>query len=69
LNVLNKPIHAAGLSLLQMFMIYIPLAYFASQRFGIAGIFVALAVSYILAGNVARFAAKRELTNHFALSS
>lgn len=50
LNVLKKPLHATGLSLLQMFILYIPLAHFGSVWIGISGIFAALAVSYVVSG-------------------
>ncbi|MCK4694684.1 MAG: MATE family efflux transporter, partial [Candidatus Cloacimonetes bacterium] len=39
LNVLRKPLQAAGLIITQMFILYIPLAYLGSYLFGIKGIF------------------------------
>ena len=45
-NAVGKPFHAAFLSLLQMFGLYIPLALLLPRLMGQAGIFVALAVSY-----------------------
>ena len=50
LNVLNKPIHATILSITQMFLLYIPMAFFGSYFFGIPGIFIALALSYFISG-------------------
>lgn len=50
LSVLNKPFHAALLSILQAFLCYIPLAWIGSKIFGLQGIFSAAAFSYLLAG-------------------
>ncbi len=50
LSVLNKPFHAALLSILQAFLCYIPLAWLGSKLFGLQGIFSAAAFSYLLAG-------------------
>ena len=55
LNVLKKPLHAASLSVLQMFFLYIPLAYAGSALIGLPGIFTAIAVSYLIAGTLAHF--------------
>jgi len=48
-NAVGKPFHAALLSVLQMFVLYIPLSLLLAPIIGQAGIFVALAVSYVLA--------------------
>lgn len=53
LNVLNKPIHATILTVTQMFLLYIPMAFIGSYFFGIQGIFIALALSYFVSGIVA----------------
>ena len=50
MNVMNKPLHAAGLTIVQMFAIYIPLAYGGSLILGIPGVFAALAFVYIIGG-------------------
>ena len=47
-NAVGKPLQAAGLSLLQMFGLYIPLALLLPRWLGQAGIFAALAVSYMV---------------------
>jgi len=49
LNAVNKPIEAALISVTQMFIIYIPLAFVGRNVFGISGIFGALGASYIIA--------------------
>jgi Na+-driven multidrug efflux pump len=54
LNVLKKPIHAAGISILQMFVLYVPLAYAGSRALGLPGIFGALPVSYLITGLAGR---------------
>lgn len=53
LNVLNKPHYSMFLTLLQMFVLYIPLAYLGSYWLGLTGIFGAAAVAHLLAGGVA----------------
>lgn len=50
LNALNRPLHASVLVLVQMFCIYMPLALLGSHLYGIAGVFGALAISYIAGG-------------------
>ena len=59
LNALNKPVHAAVLTLCQMFLVYIPLAYLGKSFFGIAGVFSALAVSYIITGSISYFLVRK----------
>jgi len=55
LNVLRKPIQSSGINLIQMFVLYIPLAYLLSYQFGLKGIFIAGVASYLLSGILARF--------------
>jgi putative MATE family efflux protein len=62
LNVLNKPLHAAGLILVQMVLVYIPLAYLGSTLFGLAGVFGALAFVYAAGGICAHLLVKRFVT-------
>jgi putative MATE family efflux protein len=50
LNAINKPIQAAGLSALQMTVVYLPIAFVLSNYFGINGIFGALVVAYTIGG-------------------
>ena len=61
MNVLNKPLYAALLSVVQMFVLYVPLAYFGSRFFGYRGVYGALAVSYVLAGIFAHLVLNRIL--------
>jgi len=53
MNVLRKPLHASGLSIFQMFGIFIPAAYLLSSLFGLTGIFSASFVSYSITGIIA----------------
>ncbi len=48
-NAVNRPFQGALLSLVQMFVIYVPLAFALKDQFGYYGIFSALCVSYGLA--------------------
>ncbi len=50
LNVLKRPVHSTGLILAQLFILYFPVAWVASPYMGPAGIFAALAFSYLMAG-------------------
>ncbi|MFC1810592.1 MATE family efflux transporter [Patescibacteria group bacterium] len=61
LNVLHKPFHAAALTLFQMFVLIIPLAYLGSYFFGLIGIFAAVSVSFIVSGIVSHFVLMRIL--------
>ncbi len=47
-NALNKPLSAAGLMIIRMFVFYVPLAFLGSLYFGISGIFFAAAVANTL---------------------
>ncbi len=55
LNVMHKPLHAASLTIFQMFILYIPLAILGSHLFGLTGIFAAVALSYVVSGIISRF--------------
>ena len=61
LNVLHKPGHAAVLMVIQMFGLYIPLAYLGSYLFGLPGIFFAVVLAYSLTGIASHFVLKRVL--------
>jgi putative MATE family efflux protein len=60
-NALHKPIKAAGVNLIQMLVIYIPLAIVTSKLFGINAIFISLVASYIIVGIIAHLALKKDL--------
>jgi MATE family, multidrug efflux pump len=49
-NALNKPFHAASLSIFQMFILYIPLAFWGKHLMGITGVFASIVVSYSISG-------------------
>lgn len=55
LNTMSRPLTASLLIILQMFVIYLPLAYLGSDLVGIRGIFFALLITYV-AGGVLSFA-------------
>jgi len=59
MNALNKPLHAAILSVIQMFALYIPLSFVGSYIFGIPGVFGALALAYCAGGIVSRLVLNR----------
>ncbi|MCD6329763.1 MAG: MATE family efflux transporter [Candidatus Cloacimonetes bacterium] len=55
LNVLQKPFHAAGLVTVQMFVLYIPLAYLGAQILQIQGAFIGITAAYCISGIIAHF--------------
>ncbi len=59
LNAINKPFHAASLTLFQMFVLYIPLAFLGKHIMGTMGIFLALVVSYSISGTISYFLVHR----------
>ncbi len=61
LNVLERPLHAAGLTLLQMFGLYVPLALLGAHFMGLAGIFSAALVANLCTGLLAWFVLRRVL--------
>ena len=61
LNILNKPMLAAALSLLRMVILYIPLAYAGSYLFALNGVFGAATLANVVAGIVAYRSLKKVL--------
>lgn len=59
MNVLNRPLHAAGIRITQMFLLYIPLALLGSHLFGLTGVFIALLITYCAAGAGSHFVLKK----------
>jgi len=53
LNALHKPFQATGIAIMQMFIIYVPLAIIGSKLAGIKGVFAALVISYVISSVVA----------------
>jgi putative MATE family efflux protein len=64
LNVLNKPFHSSTLIVIQIFVLYVPLAILGSKLFGIIGIFGALSLSYLISGTLAHFETKRQFIKY-----
>jgi putative MATE family efflux protein len=62
LNALNRPLQSALLTVLRLFVLYIPLALVGSALLGLEGIFGAAAVANGLAGITAFFWLRRILT-------
>lgn len=50
LNALHRPLHSMVLSVLRMFVLYVPLAYFGSSLWGLTGVWWAAFGANILAG-------------------
>lgn len=69
LNVLHKPIQAAMLSLSQVFLVFLPLALIGEKYFNVVGIFGAMAVSFLIMGNISRIFVERQLNRVFPASA
>ena len=52
MNVLKKPLHAAGMTGLEMFVLMIPLAFLGSHLQGLRGVYGAIPIAYIVTGFV-----------------
>ncbi len=61
LNVLKRPLEAAGLGVFELFGLAVPLALLGSHLFGIVGVFAAVSVSYIATGALAWLVIRRVL--------
>ncbi len=63
LNVLRKPLTAAGLGAMEMFALIAPLALLGSWLFGITGVFAGISMSYAITGILSRVAFRRTLAS------
>jgi putative MATE family efflux protein len=61
LSALNRPLHAAALSIAHMFVLYVPLALAGSYLFGMEGMFGGLALSFFAAGAAGHFLVRHEI--------
>jgi putative MATE family efflux protein len=59
LNVLHRPMHAAALSLTQMFLLYLPLAYAGSRLLRLPGLFGGLLLALVVGGAIAHVVLRR----------
>ena len=62
MSVLKKPMESAILTIIQTFVLYIPLAYIGSSIFGLRGVFFALPVSHLISAVIASY-----LVNHIII--
>ncbi len=61
LNVLQKPLHAAALTIGQMFGLLVPFAYVGSYLWGLSGIFSGMVIAHCIAAVVAYFVLRHVL--------
>jgi putative MATE family efflux protein len=54
LNTIKKPLESAALSIVQMFLLYLPLAYAGSVYFGLLGIFAGISIAFIISGIISK---------------
>jgi Na+-driven multidrug efflux pump len=69
LNVLERPLYATALTVFQMFVLYIPLAYAGAALFDLTGIFAAASTAHIIAGIVAFFVLRMVLVRSTAAAT
>ena len=58
-NAVGKPLRAAGMWVVQVFVLYVPLSLLLSKSMGPSGIFAALAISYAISFSVSYFMLSR----------
>jgi putative MATE family efflux protein len=66
LSVMERPIHSALISMVQMFVLYLPLAFLGSRFIGVAGIFGALLIAYVVSG-IGSYLVQRWILKHHNL--
>jgi putative MATE family efflux protein len=66
LNVLERPLHASGLTLMQMFGLYVPLALLGAGTAGLSGVFTAALAANVTTGIAAYFVLKRVMERRVA---
>jgi putative MATE family efflux protein len=64
LNVINKPFHSALLSLLRLFIIYVPLALILSNQFGLVGVWIALNISFVLSTIISKLIVNKLISKY-----
>ncbi|MDX9800534.1 MAG: MATE family efflux transporter [Spirochaetia bacterium] len=63
LNVFKKPLLASFLSIIEVFILIIPLALIGSIFFNIPGIFTAIGISYLITGLISAYTVKKACRN------
>ncbi|WNJ18073.1 MATE family efflux transporter [Pontibacter sp. G13] len=61
LNTLGKPLQASSITIVQMFGIYLPMAWAGAQMFGLQGVFWSLALAYVAGGTASFLLVRREV--------
>lgn len=61
LSILNRPVFSSLLTIFQIFILYIPLAYLGSSLFGLYGIFSSVVISHLVVGSIAYTALKKHI--------
>ena len=69
LNVLQKPLHAAAVTAIQMFAFYIPAAHIGSHLFGLTGVFAGIAFAYCLGGILANLVLRKIMAGEIEKAS
>ncbi len=59
LNVLRMPLRAAGLGIIEMFVLVVPLGFLGSSLFGLTGLFCGIGVGYLITGVLSAIAFRK----------
>lgn len=54
-NGTNRPLHAGGMDIIRMFLLYMPLAALGDWQVGLYGVFIGITASNFIAGTIAAF--------------
>lgn len=68
-NALNQPLRASAMNITQMLIVYVPLAIWSSNIYGIKGIFISLVFSFILISLLGHIMFMKSLKNHILKSN
>lgn len=61
LNIINKPLHSAIISLIRLLALYVPLALVLSHFYGLTGIWISLNISFLLSTLLCKYIIKRSM--------
>jgi len=63
-NAIGKPFSSSMLVILNLLVLYLPLAYYTSQTWGMKGVFYSSAVSHFITGILSFFLIRSTISSH-----
>lgn len=67
LNALHLPMHALGLSIVRLFVFYVPMAWLGGHWFGVLGVFGGALLANVVIAAIAYASFQRTLSKHFSI--